>query len=132
MRFVFIWLCFFSLFSCTQKNQKKSLFELQTSEQTGIDFENTILETEDYNLYDYEYMYNGGGIGILDINNDGLNDFIAGGNLVPSKLYLNKGDLQFEDITESAGLATDRWIAGISVVDINSDGYSDIYLCKIF
>ena len=129
MRFVFIWLCFFSLLSCTQKNQEKTLFTLLSSEQTGIDFENTIVETEDYNLYDYEYMYNGGGIGIIDINNDGLNDFIAGGNLVPSKLYLNKGNLQFEDITESAGLTTDRWVAGISIVDINADGYSDIYLC---
>jgi hypothetical protein len=77
----------------------------------------------------YAYIYNGAGVGIADINNDGLQDVYFAGNQVSGRLYLNKGDLQFEDITETAGLITDRWCTGISMVDINTDGYTDIYIC---
>ena len=76
-----------------------------------------------------EFAYMGGGVGIIDINNDGLKDIFFCGNQVSSKLYLNKGNNHFEDITLSAGVSTSDWITGISVVDINNDGYDDIYLC---
>jgi hypothetical protein len=115
-------------FSCRQENET-TLFEALEPSKTGVTFVNTITENEHYNLYDYEYVYNGGGIGVLDINNDGLQDFIAGGNQVSSKLYLNKGNFSFEDITTQAGLTTDRWITGVSIADINNDGFDDIYLC---
>lgn len=112
------------LSSCSQDDR---LFSLVDPVHSGVNFINEITENDDYNLYDFEYMYNGGGIGIIDINNDGLPDFVAGGNMVPSRVYLNKGNLQFEDITRSSGIFTDRWVAGIAIVDLNGDGYSDIY-----
>lgn len=127
-RSLFLMLIIVVSFSCRQGNEA-TLFRMLDPAETGIDFVNTITENDHYNLYDYEYVYNGGGIGILDINNDGLLDFIAGGNQVSSRLYLNKGDFSFEDITTTAGLTTDRWITGISIVDINNDGFDDIYLC---
>ncbi len=76
-----------------------------------------------------EFAYMGGGVGILDVNNDGLKDIFFCGNQVSSRLYMNKGNNEFEDITNSAGVTTDVWATGISVVDINSDGYDDMYVC---
>ena len=99
-------------------------------ELTGIFFSNDIQENEYYNLYDYEYIYNGGGVAILDVNNDGLQDIFLSGNMVPSRLYLNRGNLQFDDITEAAGILTDNWATGVAVVDLNHDGYDDIYVCS--
>ncbi len=98
---------------------------------SGIEFTNTLTYTEDYNPYTYRNFYNGGGVALGDINNDGLLDVYFTGNLVDNKLYLNKGNLQFEDITESAGVAcTGVWSAGVNFVDINGDGLLDIYVCK--
>ncbi len=104
------------------------LFEKLSSLKTGINFTNTITENDSVNMLNYYYCYNGGGVGIADFNNDDLPDIFFTGNMVSSKLYLNKGNMQFEDITISAGLTTHDWIMGISVVDINNDGFMDIYL----
>jgi len=124
-----LFLCSF-LFTCKKRNQN-TLFELLPSGKTGITFSNNLKEDEKLNILTYEYFYNGGGVGIGDINNDGLQDIFMGGNIAESRLYLNKGDLKFEDITASSGIElTDSWARGISMVDINADGLLDIYVCR--
>ncbi|NND77108.1 MAG: VCBS repeat-containing protein [Flavobacteriales bacterium] len=98
---------------------------------TRIKFLNRITDTKEFNYLFYQYMYNGGGVAAGDINNDGLVDLYFAGNQVSNKLYLNKGDLVFEDITRSAGLAEfESWSTGLSMVDINADGWLDIYVCN--
>jgi len=105
-----------------------TLFELVEPSNSGIDFRNQITESDTFNMYEFMNIYTGGGVGIGDIDNDGLEDVIFTGNQVSTKLYLNKGNLQFEDITDSSGLSTDRWCTGVSIVDINLDGFLDIYI----
>ena len=113
-----------------EKSESVPLFSLLTPAQTGVAFENTIVENPSMNYLTYEYFYNGGGVAIADFNNDGLQDLFFTGNLVDSRLYLNKGGLKFEDITERSGVAAIRgWKTGVTVVDINQDGYQDIYIC---
>ena len=103
-----------------------------TTEQTGIDFTNTLTETTELNIVEYLYYYNGGGVAIGDINNDGLEDIFFTANQGPDKLYLNKGDLKFEDISEQANiLAENTWSSGVVMEDLNNDGYLDIHVCKV-
>jgi hypothetical protein len=115
---------------CTSKQKKKGFyFTSLSSSQTGIDFENTITESDSLNLFAHEYIYQGGGVGIGDFNNDDLQDVFFSASQQSSKLYLNKGDMQFEDITSKAALQTQGWCTGVSIVDINQDGWQDIYVC---
>jgi hypothetical protein len=108
---------------------KPTLFELLPADETGIDFTNSIPETDTFNILTYEYIYNGGGVGIADFNNDGMKDIFFAGNLVPNKLYLNKGDFEFTDVTATANVnVAGRWNSGVVVVDINNDGWLDIYV----
>ena len=98
---------------------------------SGITFKNAINENQQQNYYVYEYMYNGGGVAVGDINGDGLPDIYFTGNLVPDRLYLNKGDMQFEDITETAiPGGQDGWHSGVTMADVNNDGLLDIYVCR--
>ena len=121
-----MWLCCLS--SCTHSD---TLFENIPSSTSGITFNNKITENDSINPLDVVNVYNGGGVGIGDFNNDGLQDIFFTGNMVPCKLYLNKGHFQFEDITEKAGVGgLGRWARGVSVVDINNDGLPDIYICN--
>ena len=99
---------------------------------SGVTFNNTLSVSEDFNILDYLYFYNGGGVAIGDINNDGLPDIFLSGNQVKNKLYLNKGNLEFEDISESAGIKKNSdWNTGVVMGDINNDGFLDIYVCAV-
>jgi hypothetical protein len=124
-----IFLLFFLVFTSCQK-EAEQLFTQIPAEQSNIYFENRITENELYNVYDYHNLYNGGGIAVIDINNDGLQDLYFTGNQVYDKLYLNKGNFVFEDISQSAGIQSNDWSTGASVIDINQDGFLDIYVCK--
>jgi enediyne biosynthesis protein E4 len=107
---------------------KKPKFELLDAERTGISFSNTIVESDTLHIMNFEYIYNGGGVGVADLNNDDLQDIIFTGNQVPSKIYLNRGDFKFEDITHGfEDLDNGAWYSGIAVVDINNDGWTDLY-----
>lgn len=117
----------FILCSC-KKEKSKLLFRELSSKESGIDFNNVIRETDSLNMIEYANFYMGAGVATGDINNDGLDDIFFGGNQVSSSLYLNKGDLGFEDITASAGLSTSSWINGVTFADVNQDGWLDIYL----
>ena len=124
--FVFLLLCLLVI-SC---KRSKRLFELVPSDHSNIHFNNHIVENDTINPFDLPNMYNGGGVGIGDFNNDGLPDIYFTGNQVPCKLYLNKGNFTFEDVTDIAKVNGDgRWCRGVSVVDINNDGLLDIYVC---
>jgi enediyne biosynthesis protein E4 len=117
------------LYSCQQQPSKPPLFQLM--EHTGIDFTNNIHNTKDFNIFIYRNFYNGGGAAIGDINNDGLADVFFTANMGSNKLYLNKGDFQFEDISTKAGFVNKgKWGTGVVFADINSDGWLDIYVCN--
>ena len=116
----------------TLTSQESMSFETLDATQTGIDFQNSVSETEAFNFYTYEYIYNGGGVAVGDINNDGLTDIYFTGNQVEDKLYLNKGNMVFEDITKTAfdKTANEGWHTGVTMVDINGDGWLDVYVCR--
>tara|TARA_R100001143_G_C3361331_1_gene136731 strand:- start:22601 stop:25903 length:3303 start_codon:yes stop_codon:yes gene_type:complete len=116
------------LSSCKSDDSETYRFQKLDSSETGIHFENRIQADDTYNVQADIFIYNGAGVAIGDINNDGYPDIYLSGNKVSGRLYLNKGDYQFEDITESAGIETVKWVTGASMVDINDDGFLDIYL----
>lgn len=125
---------FLFLYSCDPgKNDPGSspLFTMMERKHTGIDFVNRVEYTEEFNTYTYRNFYNGAGTGIGDFNSDGLQDIYFCGNITDSKLYINKGDFVFEDVTEHAGVSSHgSWSTGVSIADINGDGLQDIYVCK--
>lgn len=115
------------LFACEPKNAH-TLFELLPARDTGIDFNNQLTENDSLNVLDFDYLYNGGGVAIGDFNNDGLPDIFFVGNNVSCRLYLNQGSMKFRDVTEQAGLLTHQWAEGVTLVDLDNDGYLDIYV----
>ncbi|HVS95314.1 MAG TPA: VCBS repeat-containing protein [Puia sp.] len=126
-----IFLSGLSVLTIAACQHKTPLFEKLSPAQTGITFNNQITESDSINPMDVVNIYNGGGVGIGDFNKDGLQDIFFTGNMVPCKLYLNKGGFHFEDITDKAGVGgLGRWARGVSVVDINNDGLPDIYVCN--
>ncbi|WP_347157755.1 VCBS repeat-containing protein [Pontibacter chitinilyticus] len=111
------------------KQQETHLFESLPADETGVAFSNRIQESDTMNVLQTEYVYNGGGVGIGDFNNDGLPDIYFTGNMVSNKLYLNKGDFKFEDVTAKADVTgAGKWCSGVALVDINNDGWLDIYV----
>lgn len=120
-------------FGCSkQASEKKArLFTRLPGDSTGVNFENILLFDQEFNIYTYRNFYNGGGVGLGDVNNDGLIDIYLTANQGANKLYLNKGNFKFEDITGKAGVAgTKAWSTGVSLADVNGDGWLDIYVCN--
>jgi enediyne biosynthesis protein E4 len=131
--------CCISLFifcSCNQSEQtkfdkKNALFQMMPSSQTGITFNNKVEDTKDFNVFKYRNFYNGGGVAIGDVNNDGKPDIFFTSNQGDNKLYINKGNWKFEDVTNKAGVkGIHKWHTGVTMVDINGDGWLDIYVCN--
>jgi len=129
-----ILLVFILMGACTKGSSdavKPPRFSLLSEKRTHITFLNRLEYTEEYNTYTYRNFYNGAGVGLGDFNNDGLPDIYFCGNLVDNKLFINHGNFVFEDITEQAGVAChDVWSTGVSIADVNGDGWQDIYICK--
>jgi ASPIC and UnbV/FG-GAP-like repeat len=118
------------LFLAGACSHKKTLFQEVSSEQSGVHFNNLITENDSINPLDLTNIYNGGGVGIGDFNRDGRPDLYFTGNMVSNKLYLNRGDFKFDDVTDRAGVGgAGEWCRGVAVVDINNDGWPDIYVC---
>ncbi len=114
-----------------QQSGKEEMFTEVSRNKTGIDFRNLLREDENFNIFKYQYFNNGGGLAIGDFNNDGLEDIVFTGNMVKNRLYINQGDLRFEDVTTTSGIAgKEGWCTGVTTVDINEDGWLDIYICR--
>ena len=122
--------------SCKNKDQndfnpKDALFQLMPSAKTGITFNNKVTDLSNFNIFNYRNFYNGGGVAIGDVNNDGKPDIFLTSNQGSNRLFINKGNWQFEDVTEKAGLGgIGKWHTGVTMVDINGDGWLDIYVCN--
>tara|TARA_R110002051_G_scaffold141279_1_gene214284 strand:- start:13516 stop:16875 length:3360 start_codon:yes stop_codon:yes gene_type:complete len=138
IRGLFLLLIYCAFFtSCNRENKKeqetkensKVLFSMLAPEETGINFVNKVVNQKNFNIFKYRNFYNGGGVAIGDVNNDGLPDIYLTANMEKNKLYVNKGNLKFEDISESAGVEGNKpWSTGVVMVDINNDGLLDIYV----
>lgn len=116
--------------ACSGKKEVQPLFTEVPSSHSAVTFRNDIVETEDYNIDTYEYLYNGGGVATGDLNNDGLQDIVFGANMGPDKIYINKGSLQFEEIPASSGFQSrSKWKTGVAIADVNGDHLPDIYVC---
>ena len=126
----------FIVLGCNSPQPKETkaedtLFRLLAPEETGMDFTNTVRNTRDFNIFSYRNFYNGGGVGIGDVNNDGLPDVFLTANMDANHLYLNMGGMKFKDVTQEAGVASGtKWSTGVVMVDINNDGWLDIYVCN--
>lgn len=119
-----LYLLVFILYACSEKPK----FQLLDATRTGVNFANTIVETDSLHVMNFEYIFNGGGVGIADLDNDGFMDIIFTGNQVSPRIYLNRGNFKFRDITETfKGINNGQWYSGISIVDINDDGWVDLY-----
>jgi len=135
-RFCFIFLALLCL-ACTEEKVENlkaedpsvKLFTMVSSEESGIDFINTVENQKNFNIFKYRNFYNGGGVAIGDINNDDLPDIYMTANMGPNKLFLNKGGFKFEDISDKAGVTGNKpWSTGVTMADINADGLLDIYV----
>ncbi|MBC8110801.1 MAG: VCBS repeat-containing protein, partial [Verrucomicrobia bacterium] len=133
MKNILLLLIFLSFWACKNKSKKPEnvLFETMTAKQTGIDFTNNVIPKKDFNIFNYRNFFNGGGVAIGDVNNDGLPDIFLTSNFESNKLFLNKGNFKFEDVTQQAGVSQKKfWSTGVTFADVNADGFLDIYVCN--
>ena len=133
-RIVLACYCLFSLSSCQVEKKEivKTQFYRVSPTHSNVDFENTLDDSDDFNIIEYLYFYNGGGVALGDINNDGLTDIYFSANQQSNKLYLNKGDFRFEDITSSSGVeGAGNWKTGVTMADVNGDGFLDLFVCGV-
>jgi len=113
------------------RQEREPLFTEQVAERSGIDFQNTVIQDNENNVLNYPYYFNGGGVAVGDINNDGLADIYFSGNIVPNRLYINEGNFKFKDVTAQAGVGAESgWKTGVTMADVNQDGWLDIYVCR--
>ena len=125
---LFLW-CLLMI-SC-QEETPNALFTKMSKGKTGIQFRNLLKENENFNIFKYQYFNNGGGLAVGDFNKDGLQDLVFTGNMVKNRLYINKGDFSFQDVTQKSGIAAkEGWCTGATTVDINEDGWLDLYICR--
>ena len=133
--FIMVFILLFLCLSCSTKNEETPqnfLLKRLSEKTTGIDFKNTLNEDVKHSIINYIYFYNGGGVSAGDINNDGLSDLYFVSNQGENKLFLNKGNLKFEDISQKANINSSAdWNTGVTMVDINNDGFLDIYVCAV-
>ncbi|HEY0896328.1 MAG TPA: VCBS repeat-containing protein, partial [Sphingobacteriaceae bacterium] len=123
--------CSMVLTLCSCQRNKDTLFSLMDNDDLGISFSNTLNDNDGANIFSYRNYYNGGGVAIGDVNNDGLNDVFLTSNQGDNQLLLNKGQWKFENVTEKAGVrGTKYWSTGVTMVDVNADGWLDIYVCN--
>ncbi len=123
---------FITLIGCNNQDENPALFKVLDAQQTGLHFANKLTQTADFNMIKYMYFYNGAGIGAADFNNDGLTDIFFAANQSSNKIFINKGNLHFEDVTKAAQIPNDNgWSTGVSVADVNHDGLMDIYVCRV-
>ena len=131
MKYLLLFTIVISVIGCKDSPKKNALFSSMDAEKTGITFKNTVNNLHDFNIFGYRNFYNGGGVAVGDVNNDGFQDVLFTSNMGDNKLYINKGNFTFTDITEKAGIAdSNKWSTGASMVDINNDGWIDIYICN--
>ncbi len=131
-RILFYFLLILTAAGCSHKPQQPPLFQVLDSKRTGLNFTNGLTPTEEFNVFHYMYFYNGAGIGAGDFNNDGKIDLFFASNQGDDKLFLNRGNMKFTDVTKEAQIPNDGgWSTGVSVVDINNDGLLDIYICRV-
>jgi hypothetical protein len=131
MRYLYLLIFFCTACSDKRSSLSKELFSLLSADKTGITFSNNISYTEDFNPYTFRNFFNGGGVAIGDVNNDGLQDIFFCSNQGSNKLFLNSGNFKFDDVTDRAGVSSDSvWSTGVTMADINGDGLLDIYVCK--
>lgn len=131
MKYGFYLLMLLALLACKDDKDSALLFDSVPSNRSGVDFANNLKFSQEFNIYTYRNFYNGGGVAIGDINNDGLLDIYFTSNQEKNRLYLNRGNFQFEDITSKAGVGGNKaWSTGVSMADVNGDGWLDIYVCN--
>ena len=132
MKYIISFLFLITVLSCQEEKETNFFFEELSATYTGINFSNKLLDTQEFNILEYLYFYNGAGISVADFNNDGLEDLYIGSNQGKDQIYFNKGNFRFENVSDRfSAESLEGWTTGINVIDVNEDGWMDIYVCRL-